>query len=124
MRLQFDDLTFDSDSRQIRVTGKEVRLSPKAFELLALLIDRRPNAVSKADIRDRLWPGTFVSESSLPSLVSEIRGALGDDGKDPRFIRTLHGFGSAFQAEGQAATGRRRLRWAPARAFSAAKARE
>jgi DNA-binding winged helix-turn-helix (wHTH) protein len=104
MRLQFDDLTFDSDSRQIRVTGKEVRLSPKAFELLALLIDRRPNAVSKADIRDRLWPGTFVSESSLPSLVSEIRGALGDDGKDPRFIRTLHGFGYAFQAEGQAAT--------------------
>lgn len=104
MRLQFDDLTFDSDSRQIRVTGKEMRLSPKAFELLALLIDRRPNAVSKADIRDRLWPGTFVSESSLPSLVSEIRGALGDDGKEPRFIRTVHGFGYAFQAQGLPAT--------------------
>jgi hypothetical protein len=70
MRLQFDDLTFDADSRQLLSHGKEIRLSPKAFDLLALLIDRRPNAVSKADIRQHLWPGTFVSESSLPPYRS------------------------------------------------------
>src|SRR5215213_873504 len=99
MRLQFDDLTFDSETRQLWTRGEEVRLSPKAFELLALLIARRPRAVSKADIREHLWPGTFVSESSLPSLVSEIREAIADHKRKPGLVRTLHRFGYAFQAD-------------------------
>jgi len=99
MRLQFDTLTFDSDTRQIWLGNTEVRLSPKSFELLALLIDHRPNAVSKADIHARLWPGTHVSESSLPSLVSELREAIKDHRRKPGLVRTLHGFGYAFQAE-------------------------
>jgi len=99
VHLQFDDVTFDSDTRQLWVRNKEVRLSPKAFDLLALLIARRPGAVSKADIREHLWPGTFVSESSLPSLVSEIREAIADQRRKPGLVRTLHGFGYAFQAE-------------------------
>jgi DNA-binding winged helix-turn-helix (wHTH) protein len=98
LRLQFNDLTFDSASRQIWLGAEEVRLSPKAFELLALLIDRRPAAVPKADIRDHLWPGTFVSDSSLPSLVSEIREAIADREREPGLLRTVHGFGYAFQA--------------------------
>jgi DNA-binding winged helix-turn-helix (wHTH) protein len=99
VRLQFDDLTFDSETRQLWAGGKEVRLSPKAFHLLALLIDGRPQAVSKTDIRGHLWPGTFVSDSSLPSLVSEIRDAIADHRRKPGLIRTLHGFGYAFRAE-------------------------
>lgn len=99
MRLQFDDLTFDDDTRQLWVRGEEIRLSPKAFDLLALLVARRPNAVSKTDIRGQLWPRTFVSESSLPSLVSEIRDAIGDSRRKPGFVRTVHRFGYAFQAE-------------------------
>ena len=97
MRLQFDNLTFDSQSRQLWSDGTELHVSPKAFELLALLIERRPHAVSKAEIRGRLWPGTFVSDSSLPSLVSEIRDAIGDHRRKPKLLRTLHGFGYAFQ---------------------------
>jgi hypothetical protein len=54
--------------------------------------------VSKQDIRERLWPGTFVTESNLPTLISEIREALGDTGRKPRIIRTLHRIGYAFQA--------------------------
>jgi DNA-binding winged helix-turn-helix (wHTH) protein len=99
VRLQFDNLTFDSDTRQVWTGKKEVRLSPKAFDLLALLIARRPKAVSKAAIRAHLWPGTFVSDSSLPSLVSEIRDAIADHRRNPGLLRTLHGFGYAFQAE-------------------------
>src|SRR5437762_12366202 len=99
MRLQFDDLTFDPDTRQVWAGGKEARLSPKAFDLLALLIARRPKAVSKADIRAHLWPGTYVSESNLPSLISEIRDAIADHRRKPGLLRTLHGFGYAFQAE-------------------------
>jgi DNA-binding winged helix-turn-helix (wHTH) protein len=98
VRLQFDDLTFDSDTRQLWSSGEEKRLSPKAFDLLALLIERRPRAVSKADIHEHLWPGTFVSDSNLPSLVSEIREAIADHRRTPRLLRTLHGFGYAFRA--------------------------
>jgi DNA-binding winged helix-turn-helix (wHTH) protein len=99
MRLQFDDVRFDPGTRQIWRGAGEVRLSPKAFDLLALLIARRPHAVSKADIRKHLWPETFVSESSLPSLVSEIREAIADHRRKPGLLRTVHGFGYAFQFE-------------------------
>lgn len=99
MRLQFADLTFDADTRQVWSGEQEVRLSPKAFDLLALLIERRPRAVSKADIRSRLWPGTFVSDSSLPSLVSEIRDAIADDQRNPPLVRTVPRFGYAFQGD-------------------------
>ena len=99
-RLQFDDLTFDADSRQLWMGATEVRLSPKAFELLAFLIERRPDALSKVEIRVRLWPGTFVSDSSLPSLISEIRAAIRDSqrrrdwseqftGSDTRSVSTI-----------------------------------
>lgn len=99
MRLQFNDLRFDPETRQIWTGAREVHLSPKAFDLLALLIARRPHALSKADIRKHLWPGTFVSESSLPSLVSEIRDAIADHRRKPGLLRTVHGFGYAFQFE-------------------------
>jgi len=99
MQLQFADLTFDRDRRQLWVRGQEIQLSPKAFDLLALLIERRPKAVSKADISAHLWPDTFVSPSSLPSLVSEIREAIADDRRRPRLIRTLNRVGYAFDME-------------------------
>ena len=99
MRLRFDDLTFDSDTRQVWSRGQEVRLSPKAFDLFALLIERRPRAVSKADIHSHLWPSTFVSESSLPSLVWEIRDAIADHTRHPGLIRTVPRFGYSFQAD-------------------------
>ena len=98
MRLQIDDLVFDSSSRQLWLKDQEVHLSPKAFDLLALLIERRPQAVSKEDLHARLWPGTFVSGSSLPSLISEIREAIADRRRNPHLIRTVHGFGYAFQS--------------------------
>lgn len=98
VRLQIDDLLFDASSRQLWVRGTEVHLSPKAFDLLTLIIERRPQAVSKGDLHARLWPDTFVSDSSLPSLVSEIREAIADRRRKPYLIRTVHGFGYAFQS--------------------------
>jgi DNA-binding winged helix-turn-helix (wHTH) protein len=100
MKLQFDDIWFDSDTRQVWKAGEELHLTRLAFELLTLLIDRRPNAVSKEDIHTRLWPDTFVSEATLQSLVFEIREALGDRARKPRFIRTVHGYGYAFIGSG------------------------
>ena len=102
MRLQIDNLIFDSSSRQLWMNEAGIHLSNKAFDLLALLIERRPDAVSRADLHARLWPDTFVSASSLPSLISEIRVAIDDRHRHPRLIRTVHGFGYAFQTAARA----------------------
>jgi hypothetical protein len=63
-----------------------------------MLVQERPAAMSKGDIHQRLWPHTFVSDGSLAVLVAEIRGVLGDNVRQPVFIRTLHRFGYAFVA--------------------------
>ena len=96
MRLHFGGRTFDADRRQLLRDGVEVHLSPKAFELLKVLVDNRPRALSKNELHAHLWPATFVSEANLASLVAEVREALGDPARQARFIRTAHRFGYAF----------------------------
>jgi DNA-binding winged helix-turn-helix (wHTH) protein len=103
MRVVFGEFALDSTTRQL-LRGEELRhLERKAFQLLELLVSRRPAAVPKPEIRDRLWPDTFVSESSLTRLVTQIRHALEDDSRRPRFVRTLHDFGYAFVARAEEA---------------------
>ena len=97
MRVRFEDFTLDTDSRRLRQGDAERHLSPKAFELLRLLIEYRPRALSKAELHERLWPATFVSEATLSSLVAEVRDALGETARDGHFVRTVHRFGYAFE---------------------------
>jgi DNA-binding winged helix-turn-helix (wHTH) protein len=92
-------LTFDPDTRQLLGDTGEVHVSPKAFDLLRVLVEQRPRAISKADLHQRLWPETFVSDANLASLVAELRQALDDDARAPRFIRTAHRYGYAFCGE-------------------------
>jgi DNA-binding winged helix-turn-helix (wHTH) protein len=99
MSFWFGDFELDQERRQLLRSGEPVPLEPKAYELLNLLVERRPRALSRAQIRDVVWPQTFVSESTLAVVVNGIRQALGDDARHPRFIRTVHGFGYAFCGE-------------------------
>jgi DNA-binding winged helix-turn-helix (wHTH) protein len=99
VRVRFGDCVYDSEARQLTVAGKAVALSPRAFELLGLLVAQRPRALRQAELRDRLWPDTFVSYTSLARVVAEVRRALGDRRRQPRFIRTVHGFGYSFCGE-------------------------
>lgn len=96
MRLLFGDCTFDSDSRTLTRNGESVRMTGKAFQLLELLLAARPNPIEKTELFSKLWPDTFVSEANLASLVKEIRAAIGDDARAPRFVRTVHRYGYAF----------------------------
>jgi DNA-binding winged helix-turn-helix (wHTH) protein len=105
MRLRFGDCVFDSDTREVIRDGRTVALPPKAFALLELLIESRPKAVSKDDIRARLWPNVHVTEANLGNLVVHLRSALGDDARKPRIIRTLSRFGYAFSARAVADSG-------------------
>jgi DNA-binding winged helix-turn-helix (wHTH) protein len=96
MRVSFGDFVLDRGTRQLRRGEDQRRLGPKAFALLELLLEQRPNVVARERIRDRLWPGTFVSESTLATVVAEIRAALDEDPRQPLFLRTVHGVGFAF----------------------------
>ena len=96
MSARFGRFVFDEASRSLTAGGRPVPLSPKAFDLLAVLLGERPRALSKAELRDRLWPDTFVGETSLPRVVGEVRRALGDGPGQSSFVRTVPRFGYAF----------------------------
>ena len=98
MRVSFGDCVVDLERRQLFRHDRDVHLTPKAFDLLALLVAARPRAIAKAEIHDHLWPGTFVTESNLTTLVTELRAALGDNARSPRYLKTVPRFGYAFCA--------------------------
>lgn len=93
----FGEFVLDLNTRELARAGIPVSLSPKAFQLLGILVENHPKALSRIELQDRLWPRTFVVEKNLTNLVGEIREALGDDPAHPRFIRTVHRFGYAFR---------------------------
>jgi len=96
MKVRLGELTLDTGARQLLRGTSEVHLSPKAFDLLKILVEQRPRALSKKELHDHLWPATFVSDVNLTTLISEVREALGDDARQSRFVRTAHRFGYAF----------------------------
>lgn len=98
MVLRFGPHALDTVQRRLfdRENGQEIRLTPKAFELLKLLVEQRPRALAKDEIMGKIWPGVFVSENNLATLVRDLRAALHDDPDEPRYVRTVFGFGYAF----------------------------
>jgi hypothetical protein len=73
--------------------------SLQTFQLLEALLAERPRALSRAELNDRLWPGTAMGYTSLAGVVAELRKALDDDRSEPRYLRTVHRFGYAFCGE-------------------------
>lgn len=117
MRLRFGDVTFDTGRRALFRGPRRVHLSPKAFRLLELLLSKRPDAVSKEEILETVWPDVVVTEGSLAALVKDVRKALGGGAEESPFLRTVHGFGYAFDGDveeapvGAPAPGRHALVW-------------
>ena len=99
MTFQFGEFTYDSESRLLMRGETKKHLSPKAQLLLQMLLDARPRALSREELYDALWPSTFVCETNLAGVVNEVRRALGDDARASQYIRTVHGFGYAFEGE-------------------------
>lgn len=94
----FGEFTLDTSRRQLLRGSQPLHLSPKAFDLIAMLIEHRPAAVAKSAIHHRLWPDSFVSDGAVAVLIAEIRHALGDSARRSVFVRTIHRFGYAFAA--------------------------
>ena len=97
MRVRFGPFAFDSATREVLQDGKRrVHLSPKAFDLLQILIERRPAMVPKSELQDRLWPDVEVLEANLGNAAAEIRKALGDDPRAPKYLATVSRRGYRF----------------------------
>lgn len=104
MTIRFGPFDLSLDSRQLMRDGRELHLTPKAFDLLVSLIEARPKLLTKAVLQERLWPETFVAEANLSNLIAEVRAALGDRAHAPAWIRTAHGVGYAFCGAASAST--------------------
>ena len=96
-KLRFGDVTFDGERRLVLRGTRPVHLEPRAFRLLELLLARRPRALSKAEILEAVWPDVVVTEGSLSALVKDLRKALGESARSPSYVRTVFGFGYAFE---------------------------
>ena len=71
MQWRFGEFTLDLDARRLQCDGREVHLSPKAFDLLTHLLSKRPNVIAKPDLIEHLWPDTIVVEANLANLIAE-----------------------------------------------------
>lgn len=96
MTYTFDDFLLDMQTRRLLRRNEEIHLSPKAFDLLTVLIENQSRAMSKAELQEKLWPSTYVLETNLAGVVAELRRALDDSAEQPRYIRTMPRFGYWF----------------------------
>ena len=95
-RFVFEQFCLDTDRKELLRGGAPVHLTPRAFQLLELLIRERPRAASKRELLDQVWSGNIVEESNLKTLVLEIRSALTERGGSASVIRTVYGYGYSF----------------------------
>jgi len=99
-RYRFADFILSIRQRQLFRNGQALPLIPRYFDLLVLLIARRPTAVSRTEIFDRVWTDVVVSDGALSQAIRTLRRTLGDDSREPIFIRTVsrHGYSFLFTA--------------------------
>src|SRR6266567_1372340 len=96
---QFGEFTVDGDQRVLLRNDSPLPLAPKVFDTLLILLDSRGRIVEKQELMSRLWPDTFVEESNLTFNIQQLRKALGDSARQPRFIETVARRGYRFIAE-------------------------
>lgn len=96
---RFGECELDENQCTLRRGGEQVRLEPRTFDVLLHLVRNRDRVVSKQELLDTLWPGTFVSESVLPTQIAALRKALGDSRGEQRLIQTLYARGYRFVAD-------------------------
>src|SRR5215813_8817319 len=98
MRYTFGDYVLDTQRYELHHAGALVKLRRKVFQVLVYLLAHRERVVPKQELFEHLWPDQFVGDEALKSCMRTLRQALGERGRTPRFVRTLHGQGYRFVA--------------------------
>ena len=93
---RFGSFEFDAEQRELRRDGQAVHLTPKAFDLLGILLGAAPRVVSKDELHRRMWAASCVSDAALVGLIKEVRRALDDRDRDSPMIRTVHQSATRF----------------------------
>lgn len=93
---RFGAAELDPQRQQLRVAGQEHYLRPKTFGVLVYLIEQRQRLVTKDELINHVWDGAAVSDDTLVQCIVDIRKALGDDSRQPRFVKTLPKLGYHF----------------------------
>src|SRR5437660_1641642 len=96
---RFGEFTVDGDQKVLLRNGSPLPLAPKVFDTLLILVDNGGRIVEKEELMRRLWPDTFVEESNLTFNIQQLRKALGDNARHPRFIETVARRGYRFIAQ-------------------------
>src|SRR5881628_3111645 len=96
---RFGEFTVDGDQKVLLRNDSPLPLAPKVFDTLLILLDNRGRIVAKEELMNRLWPDSFVEESNLTFNIQQLRKALGDNARQPRFIETVARRGYRFIAE-------------------------
>src|SRR6185437_4591404 len=91
-----DNVEIDPARRCLRREGREETPRARVFDLLIYLIENRTRPVTRQELIDRIWDGAVISDSVLYKSILEARRALGDDGDEPRFVKTLPKVGYQF----------------------------
>ena len=97
-RIGFDEFSFQIETGQLWYRGQEVRLTPKAADVLKILVAHAGSPVSKSELFAAVWPDVAVTDDALTTCIQELRRVLGDDAKRPQFIETRHRRGYQFIA--------------------------
>src|SRR5262245_42340367 len=98
-RHRFGNVDVDFLNLRVTVDGEPRPLEPKSFRLLQFLIENRGRVVSKEEILRAVWAGSFVSDNALTRAIAQVRKAIGDDPKEPRYIETIPTVGYRFTAD-------------------------
>ena len=95
---EFDQFRLDLVEKALWKDGAAIPITPKAFDTLVILVERRGRLVEKDDLMKRLWPESFVEENSLAQNIYLVRKALGDESQGTRYIETVPRRGYRFRA--------------------------
>lgn len=94
----FGDCVLDLAAHSLHHAGQPVHLRPKVFQLIAYLLTHRDRVITKQELSKLVWPGQFISDTTLETTIGTARRAIGDSGKAQRYIQTLRGYGYRFIA--------------------------
>ena len=96
---EFGPFRLDPLKRRLMRDGEPVRLTPKAFDLLLVLVEKSGRTVEKDELLEKVWAGTIVEENNLNQNITTLRKSLGDSRQDSQYIATVPGLGYRFVAE-------------------------
>jgi len=99
VRYQFEPFILDIERRRLEREGREIALQPKVFETLVYLVKHAPRVIPKGELLDALWPRQQITEGVLTRCIKELRNALDDEVRAPRYIRSTPRVGYAFVAD-------------------------